>query len=376
MDTIPEELLAEIFGWCELDPFPKCSPFRPETIPLLNVCHAWTRIALSTPSLWTSVAIRFNFRGLIDDEEQHEVPHFLALSKRMPLDVQLEEVSRKSATCLGHLIPEMNRMRSIVLKFLMPRIDIARLVNAMDVSEKLTLLVLNGRMSAPADPGIDQVLGQRKSIHLPRLRDFTFEGYDRDDLPFMSLPALETLRLSNVVMQFPWIHPLVCSASQTLRQIIFMRSIVLSLPSVERISVVPQFPSVTSFELFAYGGRAERLGPHVDSLYPTFLIQNITSSFSLHFRGCPNPFLDIGRSASCTSLNLILRFHPDTVHGPHQLATVEDEQLIRQFLGRFPALRVLTGGLIFFRAIHYRRIELGEEDLFLKVFEERRKLGL
>ncbi len=87
MDTIPEELLAEIFSWCDLGPFPNRDPFRPATIPILNVCRSWRRIALSTPPLWTSIKIfssYFKISGF-----KSGLDRFLRLSKNSLLDLYL-----------------------------------------------------------------------------------------------------------------------------------------------------------------------------------------------------------------------------------------------------------------------------------------------
>ncbi|KAF7328766.1 F-box domain-containing protein [Mycena venus] len=54
---LPVEISSEIF-LRSLSPFPKPNP-RHSPILLLNICNAWTNIALSTPALWTAIAIVF-----------------------------------------------------------------------------------------------------------------------------------------------------------------------------------------------------------------------------------------------------------------------------------------------------------------------------
>ncbi len=238
---------------------------------------------------------------------------------------------------------------------------------------KLTSLLLRGHNGERPDfPGFGHAEQVRK-IHLPRLRDLKVQQYNADYLPSMLLPALETLRLLEVEMQFAWIHPLVCSASQTIRQISFISSTTLSLPPLNEIEVVPNFPSLTSFELSTDEGK-RNTGLYV--LYIAFLIQNVTSPFHLDFRGLPSPFLDAARSVSAVSLMLILRIH---YRGYHQLATVEDEQTIRHFLERFPKVNELNGSvtLVMSGVRHqqiYRRFEFDDRDSFLKISEKCRKL--
>ncbi len=243
MDTMPEELLTEIFTWCETRPYPEYDPFYPRTIPILNVCRSWRRIALSTPSLWCSLDIQYDLEYLID--EPLDLPHFLKLSKRMPLDVSLEYNRGRSMypdwDPLDYLLSEMYRMRSIVAKYPVSISSILRLMNNLDVSESLISLELNSidHLDLP---------GERKRICLRRLRNLELHShFDSDSLPYMSLPALETLLIWETHMEFEWIHPLVCSASQTLRQITFQSSVVLSLPPEEHIKIVPSFPSLTAF---------------------------------------------------------------------------------------------------------------------------------
>ncbi len=126
MDTIPEELLAEIFTWCQLGPFPEHNPFRPETIPLLNVCRVWRRIALSTPSLWCSIDI-LPFRPI------DKLPQYLSLSKGTLLDVRLGSPSILGWLPLDYLLAEMHRIRSLTVTYLINPADVVRLADAMDL---------------------------------------------------------------------------------------------------------------------------------------------------------------------------------------------------------------------------------------------------
>ncbi|KAJ7649946.1 hypothetical protein FB45DRAFT_997139, partial [Roridomyces roridus] len=57
---LPFEVSSEIFLQCLAPPFDKPQPHA-HLVPtlLLNICHAWTDIALSTPALWASISIVF-----------------------------------------------------------------------------------------------------------------------------------------------------------------------------------------------------------------------------------------------------------------------------------------------------------------------------
>lgn len=64
MDSLPVEMLVEIFNLC----LPQTDFIIPNLTeaPLLlcNVCQSWRQIALSRPSLWSSLALNFNHRSV------------------------------------------------------------------------------------------------------------------------------------------------------------------------------------------------------------------------------------------------------------------------------------------------------------------------
>ncbi|KAJ7235103.1 hypothetical protein B0H12DRAFT_151796 [Mycena haematopus] len=83
---LPLEISSEIFLQC-LDPFPQRNPgaYRIPML-LLNVCNTWTTIALSTPSLWSTIRINFPCpRGLT----QQLMPIWLQRARNCPLSISL-----------------------------------------------------------------------------------------------------------------------------------------------------------------------------------------------------------------------------------------------------------------------------------------------
>ncbi len=201
MDTIPEELLAEIFSWCdtygEIGPFPARSPFRPETIPILNVCRSWRRVALSTPSLWHLIKILSSH--LSNSEFRSHFDRFLRLSKNglLDLDLCIQPVNIDGNSSLSQIQEELGRIRKISIQPFGRDVDVLQLMNTMDISNQLTSLTLL-RVRAPGGSRqeLAEELGNRKTICLPRLMDLTLSGAISDKLPFLSLPAFETLMSS------------------------------------------------------------------------------------------------------------------------------------------------------------------------------------
>ncbi|KAJ7774955.1 hypothetical protein B0H16DRAFT_1263680, partial [Mycena metata] len=56
---LPLEISSEIFLQClSLSPRPPADP-RVAPMLLLNICNAWTNIALSNPALWAAVCMRY-----------------------------------------------------------------------------------------------------------------------------------------------------------------------------------------------------------------------------------------------------------------------------------------------------------------------------
>ncbi|KAF7361513.1 F-box domain-containing protein [Mycena sanguinolenta] len=78
---LPLELSSEIF-LRSLSPFPKPGVSHAPML-LLNVCNAWTDIALSTPDLWTAIQIEFP----CTDDLAHLLPIWFLRARARPLSV-------------------------------------------------------------------------------------------------------------------------------------------------------------------------------------------------------------------------------------------------------------------------------------------------
>ncbi len=368
MDTIPEELLAEIFSWCDVGPFPDRDPFRPETIPILNVCRSWRRIAQSKPSLWYSIKIT---RGLKPDFEP-DLARFLKLSKNSLLDLDL--CVHSSSPLFPQILEELGRMRKIDIQTFGRDADVLRLMNAMDISDQLTSLSLlvawvpGGNLTQQK---LVQKMEDRKTICLPRLMDITLNGALSDKLPYLSLPALKHLRVHNGYLEFQWIHTLVCSASQSLNQILFNGMSVHSVPPAHLIAVNLQ--SLASFDVELPNSDMSMLVGDTHLLfieYQAYLIQHITSPFKLRFQGAPLPFFELAHSLSAVSLELQLRVYSGSPREEEQTAAIENEENIRRFLMGFPGLRELRASLDRYTGRSYERTVFDDQSLLYRVFQD------
>ncbi|KAJ7896346.1 hypothetical protein B0H14DRAFT_3612344 [Mycena olivaceomarginata] len=84
---LPLEISSEIFRQ-SLAPFPDVGPLHAPML-LLNICHTWTDIALSTPSLWAAIHIIFP-SGLSSTQGLKTLmPIWLQRTHNRPLSISL-----------------------------------------------------------------------------------------------------------------------------------------------------------------------------------------------------------------------------------------------------------------------------------------------
>ncbi|KAJ7766730.1 hypothetical protein B0H16DRAFT_1412608 [Mycena metata] len=99
LPALPAEILGEIFVHC----LPEQEMVRPDTksAPLLlcNVCRRWRDVALSTPSLWGSLAIRFSRHRRRRNSYQNWLnlyQNWLSRAQNTPLSLCLDDSSLRS----------------------------------------------------------------------------------------------------------------------------------------------------------------------------------------------------------------------------------------------------------------------------------------
>ncbi|KAJ7482938.1 hypothetical protein B0H11DRAFT_2193210 [Mycena galericulata] len=81
---LPLEISSDIFRRC----LPTPPEFNPSQVPVifLTICHSWSNIALSTPSLWTDISDR----DVSMDKFLNLFEHWLKHARRSPLSLSLE----------------------------------------------------------------------------------------------------------------------------------------------------------------------------------------------------------------------------------------------------------------------------------------------
>ncbi len=233
----------------------------------------------------------------------------MRLSKHSLLDLDL--YIDNSQPLPSRILEETGRIRRISIDTFGRDVDVLQLMNAMDISTHLTSLTLSrGHTFGPGHHKLVQKMKKRKTICLPRLVDLSLFGAYSDKLPYMSLPGLKHLCVYNGSLEFQWIHPLICSASQSLNQILFKRVPVHSMPPAHLITPSVNIPSLACFDLHHSDVTAPAGGDDLWFIqYQTFLIQHVASPFKLRFRGTPLPFFELARSSSAISLGLKLIVH-------------------------------------------------------------------
>ncbi|KAF8215148.1 hypothetical protein K438DRAFT_771494 [Mycena galopus ATCC 62051] len=211
MARLPTEISSAIFMCC----LPKHGhpPPNSDTAPMifLSVCRLWSDIALATPSLWA--VIHFDFRSSYDlkpDADSHE--HFelwLNRTGNHPLSLSLNGDLRDSVTAMKAHVHQVQTLQLDVgslYPFVSEGISFSSLetlrVSAVDSTVYLSDCVKILR-SAPLlvdcefallDPSDRPKFTQLLHTSLRHLR----LGSSADILRYLTLPALESLRISEL----------------------------------------------------------------------------------------------------------------------------------------------------------------------------------
>ncbi len=308
-----------------------------------------------------------------------DLDRFLRLSKNTLLDLNLHfrgtlsgVDGNPSSSLSPRLLEELGRIRRIVIHVSGQDVKVLQLMNAMDISSRLTSLTFSRAWVGGAAGRQNLIQKDRKTICLPRLLDLTLSGAMSDKLPYLSLPVLKHLRVYDGSLEFEWIHTLVCSASQSLNKVLFKRVKVQSVPPAHLIAPAVNLQSLTSFDLELPNlVMTKFVGEDLPFIeYQTFLIQHVTSPFKLGFQGAPLPFFELAHSLFAVSLKLKLIVVTDTPRDEEQTASMGNGEIIRRFLKGFPELRKLRASLGRFTGRSYEHTVLGDRSLLCRVFQD------
>jgi len=215
---LPLEISSEIFLRClPLHPEPRAS--SPPML-LLNVCNAWTDIALSTPALWATIRLAFPGVAVLQTwlQRAHDYALSISLHKGLndgvaavlgqyatqvkELKIYDEELRVDFSTCTG--FESFSRLESLTIGASRPSNDGD--INSFGLPEILGLLrlapnlvectfhrVWTDFMPRNAETLLLLSLRCLKFGEFAKLRDLRYLGSDDVILRYLSLPALETL---------------------------------------------------------------------------------------------------------------------------------------------------------------------------------------
>ncbi|KAJ7046944.1 hypothetical protein C8F04DRAFT_1387461 [Mycena alexandri] len=209
---LPLEISSEIFLQC-IPSYPHWQTPKPRVAPmlLLNVCNAWSNIALSNPALWVALAI--------DKPCDEFLQIWLQRARGYPLSVSLEGVGdlNKEVTILGKYSKQLKHLEICVKKLhLDPFISVGPFpsletleiggedeLRDVSISQIIDLLALAPNL---ADFTLRNVFARldydnKETAILPNIRRLKFGSRtnahelntDDDLLQFVSLPGLTTL---------------------------------------------------------------------------------------------------------------------------------------------------------------------------------------
>ncbi|KAJ6463979.1 hypothetical protein C8R45DRAFT_505490 [Mycena sanguinolenta] len=265
--VLPYELSSKIFLRC-LPSSP--SPSKPYAAPMLlmQVCKAWTDIALATPELWSAIDLRHSRVDFLQSwlRRAQQYPLSITLHKRLNADAsvifgqyspQLQHLTLCEAGSYIHLSPSFPRLTTLTLgsaKTLLASYrtnnsnewklgDVARLLNlAPNLVRCVTRSANLGSWDSDSDSDLPIMI-------LPNLRYLEFGGLrvlGSQLITRLTLPALETLHI-----------PLDqdCLSLFLRRSVPPLRKLVLhDMQSTEVNEHLRLVPSLTHFEWLAFSG--------------------------------------------------------------------------------------------------------------------------
>ncbi|KAJ7457979.1 hypothetical protein B0H11DRAFT_203996 [Mycena galericulata] len=245
---LPLEISSEIFIQC-LPPLPL--PPGPHQIPmiLLNICSAWTDIALSTPALWTASFISCP----CTEDFQQLLKTWLQRSRKLPSSVRLSGQFEEGAAPIIQLFGQQLKHLEVYyekVEFNGGYIDVLGGASAgpLPLLETLTIRSSSERKPHYRGPQLLQLLRLAPNLAectfgcntqpvysvsdiqaplvLPNLRRLIF-GDDVDDpttndgiIEHLTLPRLETLSLSMYILYGPHFSAFLHRSSPPLRELV------------------------------------------------------------------------------------------------------------------------------------------------------------
>ncbi|KAF7336746.1 F-box domain-containing protein [Mycena venus] len=271
---LPLEISSEIFLLCLPSGGPKPEP-PAAPILLLNVCNAWTEIALSSPELWAAIRLDGPSQAVevLQRWLQRARHSPLSISLRNSLNDGFADVLWQYAKQIKHLElyeeehdagswPSLPCLQTLTIGS--PLDDDAPQLNQLSLEHVMGLLHLA--------PNIVECNFHDISIHipentpddliLPSLLSLKFEGGGDDSLHHLALPALEVLAV-----------PLVHTSSDALS--LFLRR---SLPPLRRLVLGNRYAEIWSHQL----GELLRLLPSLAELelHTSFFTDSLFSVFA------------------------------------------------------------------------------------------------
>ncbi|KAJ7680112.1 hypothetical protein B0H17DRAFT_1182130 [Mycena rosella] len=298
VSRLPLEISSEIFIQC-LPSTSNPQPGAPD-IPMLflNICNAWTDIALSTPALWEAIQIQFpratGFSQLLATWLSRARNRLLSLSLHGTFDeddativrgyaekLRSLEIYSDDADCLdlleGMSCPSLETLNISLLHNAYGEItsySLYQTLNMLRVAPNLVECTFDN-LSTFADSRTGHLV-------LPTLRSLAFGRYSNDEiLKFLTLPALEILSLAMVNVSPKDVASFLKRSSPPLQKLIMARQYTYRpLDFTELDECLRLVPTLTHLELSGPGDYPTLFASLADSpsLVPNLLSIQIDHS--------------------------------------------------------------------------------------------------
>ncbi|KAF7336743.1 hypothetical protein MVEN_02109400 [Mycena venus] len=205
MTRLPLEISSQIFLQCLPSEGPMPEP-RSAPILFLNVCNAWTEIALSTPALWAAIRLDGQDEAVevLQRWLQRASHCSLSISLRRSLNDGVTAILWRCAKQLKHLefyepehdagsLPSLPCLQTLTIGS-----PLEDEFNELSLEHVMGLLRLTPNLVECGfhDISIHTPRDGPQKILLPSLRRVKFRDYGDNLLDHLSLPALEELALS------------------------------------------------------------------------------------------------------------------------------------------------------------------------------------